>query len=85
MTVPDCRTLAVPSENRTMSIEAEGAGSEITIVTTGDGGSPIGLLLVLTYAAGSTVVTVTGTPAERTLAIEAEDRTMIIESCKDGG
>lgn len=84
MTVPDCRTLAIEAENRTLAIEAEGTGSAITIIAGSGGGSPMGFALLYLYS-GVDAVTVSGTPLERTLVIEAEDRTMTIEACTDGG
>ena len=82
MTTPTCRTITIP---------AEGTGSAIVILSTsrpqhfaytywGDlywGGVYWGIVL------GGVVVT--GTPTLRTLTIEAENRTLVIEACKDGG
>jgi hypothetical protein len=74
MTTPDCRTL---------TIEVEGTGSEAIFGTqyfayTWWGDSYWGNV----WWGGNKV---TGTPALRTLTIEAENRTLAIEACKDGG
>ena len=58
---------------RTMVIEAM-TNSEVNVNTLTIG-SPMGLLLAITYAETITTVTVTRTPDERTLTIK----------CKDGG
>lgn len=60
-----CRTFVIPDE---------GDGNSIAVGTSA--GTPIGFLLMLTYATGFN--TVTGTPSGRSFVIPAEDRTLVI-------
>ena len=89
MTTPACRTLTIPAEDRTLVIEAM-TGSAVLIVIGNIaywglsywGGSYWGGLYWTTIAG---TVAVTGTPTERTFVIPAENRTLIIKACGDGG
>jgi hypothetical protein len=88
---PACRTYIIEAENRTLTVLAEGTGSTIAVLETSHpqhfaytywgnlywGGAYWGIVL------GG--VSVTGTPTLRTLTIEAENRTLEIKACKDGG
>ena len=85
MTAPDCRTLTIEAEDRTLTVPAEGTGSTIAVTVDKPmywgasywGGSYWGGSYWYTVA-GSIVVT--GTPTERTLTVETEDRTLEIEA-----